>query len=81
MRTKTKVSDLRVGMIAYLPYFGKLLKSKITHVSPPIQTKVDVCVVVRYEVLSEPLPRHGNQCAMRVESQYEVYTRKASRHV
>ncbi len=76
MRTKTHARDLKVGNLAFLPYWGKLMKAKIIAVSAVIQTKAGERVTVHYEVLSEPLPRPGNICIMDVNSVYEVYTRK-----
>jgi hypothetical protein len=79
MRVKTKARDLKVGDTAFLPYFGKLMKSKIDGVSAVWSSKSGSGerVNVHYEVLSEPLPRHGNMCCMDVNSVYEVYLRRS----
>lgn len=80
MRIKTKATDLRKGMIAFLPYFGRLLRAKITdEVHPPTKTPMGgEIVAVVYEVLSEPHPRHRNMCHMSSTSEYEVYKRSGA---
>lgn len=78
MRVKTKARDLKVGDLAFLPYYGKLLKAKITGVSAVIPINGSSGrerINVMYEVLSEGDPRMGNACCMDVSSVYEVYTR------
>jgi hypothetical protein len=59
-------------MTAYLPYYGKLLRAKITVVFP---ARDNQHFIVRYLVLSEPKPRSTNECCMKKDSTYEVYRR------
>lgn len=75
MRVKLEVSKLAVGDLAFLPYWGKLLKAKIEEISSEFSYPNGKYVRVRYVVLSEPSPRHSNYCVMNVNSVYEVYTR------
>jgi len=75
-RTKIAVSDFQVGMIAFLPYYGKLRKSKITHLTHR-QIKTEAYVVVQYVVFCDLPPRHGNMCIMKITSEYEIYTKAA----
>ena len=72
MRFKSKASNLRKGQIAYLPYFGRLLRAKITGTNRHSGAYHNVVSVI-YEVLSEPCPRTPNQCNMHADSEYEVY--------
>ena len=74
-RTKTLARNLKVGNIAFLPYWGKLLKSEICSVSGIIRTNGEERVSIHYKVLSEPAPRHGNLCIMNVNRKYEVWSR------
>ena len=80
MRTMSRACDLKVGDLAFLPFWGKLMKAKIIAISAVLQTKSGERITVHYEVLSEPihrLRRPGNLYIMDVNSVYEVYTRPA----
>lgn len=80
MRTTTAVSNLRVGMIAFLPYWGRLLKSKITKVSGPYEMKTGPHVGVFYVSLAKTTLQCENMCMMKSSSVYEVYSRKPRRN-
>lgn len=78
MRISVKVRDLRKGDLAFLPYWGRLLKARITKVSEPRPSVVDgsrYFVFLEYDTLSEPPPRTTNLCIAQAENEYEVYRR------
>ena len=63
-------------MTAFLPYWGRLLKSKITRVTPPYETKVGPHVGVYYVAVAKTALQCEGLCIMKTSSVYEVYTRK-----
>lgn len=78
MRTRVAASDLKAGMVAFLPYWGRLLKSKITRVTP-YEMKAGPYVGVYYVAVAKTALQHESLCMMKSSSVYEVYTRKPSR--
>lgn len=77
VRTRVAASDLKVGMIAFLPYWGRLLKSKITRVTP-YEMKAGPYVGVKYVPVAKTALQCDFLCMMKSSSVYEVYTRKPS---
>lgn len=70
MRIKTPAKAFKAGMLAFLPYYMKLRKAKITTVAP-----VGEYITVYYRLLSESNPLRNNLCVMKPTSEYEVYVR------
>jgi len=66
MRAKVLSRDLKVGMVAYLPYFNGIRKAKITGVFDHGD-----CVRVDYWVFSAPETPHS--CVMKSDSEYEIW--------
>lgn len=75
MRTKVSAADLKVGMVAFLPYWGRLLKSKVTSVTP-YALKAGPHVGVKYVAVAKTALQCESLCVMKISSVYEVYTRK-----
>lgn len=76
MRTKVSAADLKVGMVAFLPYWGRLLKSKVTSVTPVYETKAGPHVGVKYVAVAKTALQCESLCVMKISSVYEVYIRK-----
>lgn len=75
MRTQVVAANLKVGMTAFLPYWGRLLKSKVTRVKP-YETKAGAHVGVYYVPVAKTALQCEMLCIMESSSVYEVYTRK-----
>lgn len=72
MRVKTKAKDLQEGDLAFLPFFGKLLKSRVKKVE---SIAYGMHVNVYYHTLSSQ-SKYENMCTTDPDSVYEVYKRK-----
>lgn len=72
MRVKIPARDLKVGHVAFLPYFGALRRARVTTI---FSSRTREHVVVRYHVLLEDAPRTENECTTSVDRLYEVYLR------
>ena len=75
MRVKTKAKDLKEGDLAFLPFYDKLLKSRITKVAPVAD---GMFINVHYHTLSQQYCLFENMCTMDPNSVYEVYQRKCN---
>lgn len=73
MRVKTQARDLKEGDLAFLPFFDKILKSKIKKVAPVAD---GMYINVYYHTLSQ-YSDYENMCTMKPDSVYEVYKRKS----
>lgn len=72
MRIEVKAKDFQVGMIAFLPYWGKLRKAKIIALSEFIPTPSGNKRTVYYKLLTGDT-KDVNMCIMSENSAYEVY--------
>jgi hypothetical protein len=77
VRTRVAASDLKPGMVAFLPYWGRLLKSKIARVTP-YDMKSGSHVGIYYVAVAKTALQCESLCIMKSSSVYEVYTRKPS---
>jgi len=73
MRVKTKAKDLKERDLAFLPFFDKLLKSRIKKVQPVAD---GMFINVHYHTLGQYSDME-NMCTMDPNSVYEVYKRKS----
>lgn len=67
--------NFEVGMIAFLPYWGKLRKAKIVGLSELIPTQAGNKRTVHYKFVNIE-DRSDNMCIMDETSVYEIYIRK-----
>lgn len=74
MRIEAEAKNFQVGMIAFLPYWGKLRKAKIIGLSNLIPTNSGNKLSVHYKLVSGDT-ESGNMCIMDEHSVYEVWTR------
>lgn len=74
MRIKVAAKDFKEGMIAFLPYWGKLRKAKIVGLSDPMPTKTGNKRSVFYKLVTGD--DMEQMCIMSENSVYEVLVRK-----
>lgn len=75
MRIKVKAKNFQEGMVAFLPYYGKLRKAVIVGLSDPTPTKTGYkrSVIYRLVVGHDDMEQ---MCIMNENSVYEVWVRK-----
>lgn len=76
MRRKVEAKYLKPGMIAFLPYYGKLRKSKINNVGSPYKTKTGEMIQVTYRLVYSPYLKNENMSFLTADKLYEVYYQK-----
>lgn len=76
MRIKLEAKHFQVGMIAFLPYWGKLRKAKITKFDGPYPTLDGNKCSVTYRPVTGLGKDAEFMCIMSENSVYEVWSRK-----